>query len=37
MAITTPVVGSGDWGTTLNTALTALDTNKLETKAVSAV
>ena len=31
MAITNPVLGASGWGTTLNTALTALDTNKLET------
>jgi hypothetical protein len=31
MAITNPTLGASGWGTTLNTALTALDTNKLET------
>jgi hypothetical protein len=35
MAITNPALGASGWGTTLNTALTALDTNKLETTTAS--
>jgi len=35
MAITNPELGASGWGTTLNTALTALDTNKLETTTAS--
>jgi len=35
MAITTPTVGGTGWGTTLNTALNALDANKLETAVAS--
>ena len=35
MAITIPTVGGTGWGTTLNTALSALDSNKLETAVAS--